>query len=164
MIGASHATNHTPKELGRQQFFDELLPLASEVAARAIAKTRRSGGRVGDLDTLAIAELLREEFSKLHERLSALEVKCDEAISQRFQVAVEKEYYSTQEVARLLGKKPYTVREWCRLGRIRGEKANFGRGLDNEWRVSHEELERIRNEGLLCINNSSSVKSPKRLA
>ena len=163
MIGASQPTNHTPNELGRQQFFDELLPLASEVAARTIAKHRRNSGRAGDLDTLAIAELLREEFAKLHDRLSALEAKCDEANTRHFQATVEKEYYSTQEVAKLLGKKPYTVREWCRLGRIRGEKANFGRGLDNEWRVSHEELERIRNEGLLCIKNSSSVKAAKRL-
>jgi len=45
-----------------------------------------------------------------------------------------KDWYSTEEVASLLGKAEFTVREWCRLGRIRAEKraaavANTSRGL-----------------------------------
>jgi hypothetical protein len=33
-----------------------------------------------------------------------------------------KEWYSTEEVAKMLGKAEFTVREWCRLGRIRASK------------------------------------------
>ena len=60
-----------------------------------------------------------------------------------------KEWYSTGEVAQLLGKAEFTVREWCRLGRIRAEKRKAGRGAASEWMISHDELSRVRNEGLL---------------
>ncbi|MCY2952887.1 MAG: helix-turn-helix domain-containing protein [Planctomycetota bacterium] len=62
-----------------------------------------------------------------------------------------KDWYSTDEVAEVLGKSSLTVREWCRLGRIRAQKRQCGRGLSHEWIISHEELQRIRNEGLLPI-------------
>ena len=60
-----------------------------------------------------------------------------------------KEWYSTAEVAKLLDKAEFTVREWCRLGRIAAKKKNCGRGVAGEWIISHEELTRVRNEGLL---------------
>lgn len=60
-----------------------------------------------------------------------------------------KEWYSTAEVARILGKADFTVREWCRLGRVHAEKRAGGRGTSQEWIISHQELNRIRNEGLL---------------
>jgi len=60
-----------------------------------------------------------------------------------------KEWYSTAEVATLLGKAEFTVREWCRLGRVHAEKKKSGRGVASEWIVSHGELTRVRNEGLL---------------
>ena len=74
-----------------------------------------------------------------------------------------KEFYTTAEIAQLLGRRPYTVREWCRLGRINAEKAHSGRGLDEEWRVGHEELVRIQNEGLLAIQKHAHVAAPRRL-
>ena len=60
-----------------------------------------------------------------------------------------KEWYTTAEAAKHLGKRPFTVREWCRLGRVHAEKRVCGRGFDSEWMIAHEELERIRNHGLL---------------
>ena len=60
-----------------------------------------------------------------------------------------KDYYSTAELAEILGKAEFTVREWCRNGRIWAEKRATGRGNSKEWMISHVELERIRNEGLL---------------
>ena len=62
-----------------------------------------------------------------------------------------KEYYSPIEVAQIFGKKPYTVREWCRLRRINATKRECGRGASEEWEISHEELERIKAHGLLPI-------------
>lgn len=59
--------------------------------------------------------------------------------------------YGTAEVARLLGKAEFTVREWCRLGRIRAEKRPCGRGRSREWMISHAELTRLRSEGLLPL-------------
>ncbi|MGA2062215.1 MAG: helix-turn-helix domain-containing protein [Thermoguttaceae bacterium] len=62
-----------------------------------------------------------------------------------------KDWYSTVEVAEILGKKPYTVREWCRLQRVKARKRPTGRGDADEWEISHDELERIKNHGLLPI-------------
>lgn len=39
-----------------------------------------------------------------------------------------KEWYTTLEFARAIGKAEFTVREYCRLGRIRAEKRQSGRG------------------------------------
>ena len=61
----------------------------------------------------------------------------------------EKEFYSTAEVASLLGKAEFTVREWCRHGRILAEKRACGRGRSKEWMISLDELKRLRSEGLL---------------
>ena len=60
-----------------------------------------------------------------------------------------KEAYTAAEVAELLGKRPYTVREWCRLGRVNAHKRPVGRGDAKEWEISAEEVERIENHGLL---------------
>jgi hypothetical protein len=62
-----------------------------------------------------------------------------------------KNWYSPVEVAEILGKKPYTVREWCRLQRVKARKRPTGRGDADEWEISHDELERIKNNGLLPI-------------
>jgi hypothetical protein len=60
-----------------------------------------------------------------------------------------KDWYTTDEVAQLLGKAEFTVREWCRLGRVHAEKRNSGRGKFLSWVISHAELQRFQREGLL---------------
>ena len=62
-----------------------------------------------------------------------------------------KEYYTTSEAASILNRSDWTVREWCRLGRVWAEKRQCGRGLSKEWIISHDELIRIQNEGLLPL-------------
>ena len=64
-----------------------------------------------------------------------------------------KDYYTTDEVAKLLGKAEFTVREWCRLGRVRAEKRRSGRGKYCAWVISHAELLRFEREGLLSVKN-----------
>lgn len=82
---------------------------------------------------------------QLHERLSRIE----EALQMLLQQRVEQSYYSTADAAKLLGKAEFTVREWCRHGRVRAEKRSCGRGSSREWMISHNELQRIQAEGLL---------------
>lgn len=60
-----------------------------------------------------------------------------------------REWYSTDQVAQCLNRAEFTVREWCRHGRIRAEKKDSGRGAYAAWTVSHAELLRIQREGLL---------------
>jgi hypothetical protein len=86
-----------------------------------------------------------QEIDDLTARLDRIEQTLVLLVQQR----TVKEWYSTAEVAKLLGKAEFTVREWCRLGRVRAQKKKCGRGVASEWIVSHEELTRVRNEGLL---------------
>jgi hypothetical protein len=60
-----------------------------------------------------------------------------------------REFYTTDEFARAVGKAEFTVREWARLGRIRASKKSSGRGKHMGWTISHIELGRYRKEGLL---------------
>lgn len=71
------------------------------------------------------------------------------ALVERQQV---REWYTTEQAAQLLGQKAeFTVREWCRNGRIKAEKKRSGRGAYAAWAISHAELLRIQREGLLPV-------------
>jgi len=90
---------------------------------------------------------MSESMTDVIERLSRIEDALQSLVRER----TEKEWYSTSEVAAVLRKADYTVREWCRLGRVRATKKPYARGAHTEWLIGHEELTRIRNEGLLPI-------------
>lgn len=83
--------------------------------------------------------------SELFDRLARIEAAVQLLVREK----TVKEWYSTAEVAALLGRSDYTVREWCRLGRVRASKTAHARGTHPEWRIAHAELHRLRNEGLL---------------
>ena len=83
-------------------------------------------------------------------RLAKIEALLASLVEQR----TIKEWYSIAEVAVILGKAEFTVREWCRLGRVHAQKKKSGRGVASEWIVSHEELTRVSNEGLLPDANA----------
>ena len=65
-----------------------------------------------------------------------------------------REWYTTEQVAGLVGKAEFTVREWCRHGRLRAEKRASGRGAYPAWVISHPELLRYQREGLLPARNN----------
>ena len=62
-----------------------------------------------------------------------------------------KEYYTVEEFAALVGRECYTVREWCRLGRIKADKKQSGRGKYPLWVIPHAEVLRYEKAGLLPI-------------
>jgi len=66
-----------------------------------------------------------------------------------------KDWYSTDEFAQLVGKAEFTVREWCRLGRVHAEKKKSGRGSHAAWVISHAELLRYQREGLLPLQSTA---------
>jgi hypothetical protein len=99
-------------------------------------------------------DVFLERIQELFDRLSRIEAAVDTLISQR----TIKEWYTTDEVAEILGKAPFTVREWCRLGRVHAEKRSTGRGNTLEWIISHEELQRLRNHGLLAVRRFRHVR------
>lgn len=84
----------------------------------------------------------QDEIAAIIERLERIE---DLIVRGR----AAKEWYTTAEAGAILRRSGYTVREWCRLGRIRAAKRACGRGRAKEWMISHAELTRLRDEGLL---------------
>jgi excisionase family DNA binding protein len=62
---------------------------------------------------------------------------------------IVRDYYTTAQAAEVLGLAEFTVREWCRHGRIKGEKRKSGRGAHYQWVISRAELQRYEREGLL---------------
>lgn len=102
-----------------------------------------------------------DRLDRIESRLASLQTVLNEIHKSALRATTFKEYYTTQEVAQILKKRPYTVREWCRLGRVYGEKSHSGRGLDEEWRISHSELIRIQNEGLLPQQNVTAINRPR---
>lgn len=62
---------------------------------------------------------------------------------------VVKEWYSTEETGKILGKAEFTVREWRRHGCIRAEKRRSGRGKFCSWAIAQEVLLHIQRESLL---------------
>ena len=86
-----------------------------------------------------------ERLDALDRRLDKFEALLEQLVRQR----AAKDWYDVGEVAQLLGKAEFTVREWCRLGRIRAQKRRSGRGAFPAWVVAHAEVLRYQREGLL---------------
>ncbi|TWU21311.1 helix-turn-helix domain-containing protein [Bythopirellula polymerisocia] len=84
-------------------------------------------------------------LTQLNDRLSRIET----ALNDGREPAFQKEWYTVAEAAEILSKAPFTVREWARLARINAMKRPSGRGAASEWMISHSEIERIQNKGLL---------------
>ncbi|MHC4176017.1 MAG: hypothetical protein ACYSWU_00835 [Planctomycetota bacterium] len=87
---------------------------------------------------------MQNEIEMLNQ-LARIEAKLDSL----FRQPTVKGYYTVSEFARKVDRAEFTTREWCRLGRIRAEKRSCGRGDSQEWSISHEELVRYQNHGLL---------------
>ena len=90
-------------------------------------------------------ESLAATMHGLQERLGRIESLLERLVHQR----TLKDWYTIAEAAEILGKADFTVREWCRLGRVRAQKRPCGRGRSREWMIARDELLRIQNEGLL---------------
>jgi hypothetical protein len=89
-------------------------------------------------------------MTEVLERLRAIETAVNLLVRER----TVKEWYSTAETAELLDKAEFTVREWCRLGRLNAQKKQSGRGAYPAWAISAEEVLRYRREGLLPLQNA----------
>jgi len=96
------------------------------------------------MDETAITAL-----SEMAHRLLRIESALDRLLQQK----TVKEWYTTEEVAAIVGKAPFTVREWCRHGRVHAAKRDCGRGKAKEWIVSHDEVVRLQSKGLLAEPN-----------
>ena len=87
-------------------------------------------------------------MNEILEKLDRIEATLAVLVEQR-QI---QDWYDTKTAAKILQRSPYSIREWCRSGRVNAEKRASGRGNSKEWIISHEELMRIRSQGLLPPN------------
>jgi Helix-turn-helix domain len=110
-----------------------------------------------ELDTHGAAGHLNTEANtldarRLEERLDDMNAKLDLLVQQR----TVKDWYTTAEFSKVVGRAEFTVREWCRNGRIHATKRACGRGPTQEWIIAHEELVRYQNHGLLPVPRTST--------
>jgi len=77
-----------------------------------------------------------------------------------------KDWHTIAEMAEILGKAEFTVREWCRRGRVCASKQAWSRRNSHEWIVSREEVDHIAMRGC-CRGDAaglagSNPRSPAR--
>jgi hypothetical protein len=96
-----------------------------------------------------VAERVNEAVNRLNEAVERWNVVAEDIKKWIDQRPHEKEVWTTREVALEFKRRPYTVREWCRHGRMKAQKLPGGRGKQGEWRIAREEIDRYRREGLL---------------
>jgi len=99
------------------------------------------------MDSDRVFDLLQRQAERVRAIESALQ-----QLLQKIDGEQPKDFHTVTEAAELMGRAPYTVREWCRLGRLNATKALSGRGIDGEWRISREEILRWQKEGLLPVD------------
>ncbi|MHB1426497.1 MAG: helix-turn-helix domain-containing protein [Gemmataceae bacterium] len=88
-----------------------------------------------------------DQQGTIDERLERIEAMLSVLVEQK----TVREWYTTDQFAQLVGRSEFTVREYCRRGRINAEKRRSGRGAHPAWVISHEELQRFQREGLLPL-------------
>lgn len=84
-----------------------------------------------------------------NEELAARLHRIEELLTALVERERVRDWYTTEQFAQLVGKAEFTVREWCRHGRIKAEKRISGRGAHQAWVIGHDELLRYQREGLL---------------
>ena len=87
--------------------------------------------------------------SEIFDRLQRIEMQLEALLNAK----QTQEWYDTKTVAEILTRSAYSVREWCRLGRVQAQKRQSGRGSAKEWMISHTELLRIKSVGLLPLDS-----------
>jgi hypothetical protein len=95
----------------------------------------------------ATADELLAGMLQLRAQLDRVEAKLDGVLKSQ----ARKDWYTTAEVAARKVVTEDTIRQECRLGRIRAEKRKSGQGPARPWMILHVELERYLNEGLLPL-------------
>jgi excisionase family DNA binding protein len=86
----------------------------------------------------------------LEARLSGIEAMLAQIHEAVAAPRVPREWYTVEEVAAMVNKTSYTVREWCREGRINAAKRPEKRGGAELWNISADEVARYKDEGLLA--------------
>jgi hypothetical protein len=66
--------------------------------------------------------------------------------------------YTVEEVAKMICKSDFTVRQWCNQGRINAKKGEERRGGATRWRISSAEIHRYKEEGLMPMDLARNLE------
>src|SRR5689334_3657309 len=103
-----------------------------------------------------IAEILKTQIAEMRAEMRAMPAQIQSmlVVEMRAMLAqihsmpaspkAARESYTVEEIAEMLNKTPYTVREWCREGRINATKRSERRGGAELWNISAAEVARYR--------------------
>ncbi len=94
------------------------------------------------------------------ERLEMLIMQMVEQMGKLLLGAGSQEWFTVGEFAKLVNRRPYTVRQWANEGRIHARKSRTRTGGAFEWVISREELDRLRREGLLPPDPTRNTDQP----
>lgn len=97
-----------------------------------------------------------DRLQQITSRLELVEAKVERFIAP---TTPAREWLTVEEFSKSVTRSVWTVRRWCRDGRIQAHKTVCGRGVSGEWRVSVAELQRYQREGLLPSNCGSMART-----
>lgn len=92
---------------------------------------------------------MEAEITTRLERIEAALAAFQATIAALLERSAARDWYTTEEFAGAVGLSELTVREHCRLGRLSAVKRQSGRGAHCAWAISHQELKRYQQHGLL---------------
>ena len=90
-------------------------------------------------DSDPLPEPPSDQITKLKNQVAEIR----DLLKRQINTGVVREFYSVNEVADRAGYERWTIRQACNKGRIKATKGDDGR-----WRVPHEELVRLQEQGL----------------
>jgi hypothetical protein len=79
----------------------------------------------------------------LEDQLHRVEKQNGEILAVLTKAHDNRKWYPAEDVARRTDRQPWTIRQLCNKGLIRGIK-----GEDGKWKISAEELSRLETEGV----------------
>ena len=142
MRGTGIGLEATMESFPLRKQLDEIKKQLTQLEACA-----KSGSTPDERDATQPSPTLLQQLARIEGKLD--EIRRDSRAESDSAAAKDRTHFTTAEVAKIIGRSEYTVREWCRLGRINSQRDSNGRGGYGSYRIPREELLRYQNEGLL---------------
>lgn len=99
----------------------------------------------------SMTNLLQSLLARLNQMDQSVVARLDQ-IEHRLELNIEKEAYTVDETAERVGRRPWTVRDWCNKGQVPNAYKVNGKGRTGEWRIPHDSVARLQADGPLPLD------------